>query len=772
MQLNERIVEKAEIVKDASIPKGILARVWYPIMRFGVKNANKRKYDREVADTVLMDEAVKHKMATRTLFGNQEHPELSQIKLDWKETSHIVSEFKIDEANKIFYAAFDILPSEPGKFINGLLEAGCLVGVSTRADGELEEAIDEDGSKYHRVVPGSYKFQTVDFTGDPSTPNALPEKIIHSVKTHYEAKTMDKKTAIALLEYANTPESRQLLEAVQKDDSDVTCKCTPTEAGHIITCECKTPVKEATIATGVPRVGAFVKVNEKAGVIAHLFPRTKKAIVQFTDCKETVKIGDCVLVEDQIGDNADSAGMDTIAQKLFGRPYSALTFQEKEQVVDAQSSGPSAQKTEPDFAPADSVAKPADTTPIVPSIEPVPPPPTGAPTRGFYQDGKGELLFVDKVDGDNVSIVRQDGSDEVLPLSDFNNLRVVKSPGITDKSLVGNATEAKEYFEMRTAIREANDPKKEYHFPEEQEGEEKREVPEVAGEIEEARIEQYIADNWNSFTDSKEAVENVVTTFKVTETVALAVFAKCVNENRIEPKTPLTVETLKEHYVADALSYGKKVAELNAIIEALREENKTYLGIEERIGGTQSIVEQKQKEIVALQEKIVILETYQTEANGHMNTLNAESTSLKETIDTLREHATKLEGDLALATTVAKTQSASAAVNEATIKTLNTKIESLKESHKKDLIKIFVESRVSGLGLKLPKSTLALLEACNTVDEVNSMIRQAQDALREGITHSVNLSEIKIADSGVAPTNPMQQRIDRQIENALKNFNI
>ena len=96
MLLSERIVEKVEIVKEG-LPKGILARVWYPIMRFGQKNANLRRYDREVAETVLKDDAVNHKLKTHTLFGNQEHPELSQIKLDWQQTSHYIPEFKIKD---------------------------------------------------------------------------------------------------------------------------------------------------------------------------------------------------------------------------------------------------------------------------------------------------------------------------------------------------------------------------------------------------------------------------------------------------------------------------------------------------------------------------------------------------------------------------------------------------------------------------------------------------------------------------------------------------
>jgi hypothetical protein len=230
MLLNEQIVEKAEVVKDG-LPKGVLARVWYPIMRFGVKNANKRIYTKEVGERVLSDSRVLSKLKTRTLFGNQEHPQESQVKLDWQQTSHVISEFRYNDDGSVLSAAFDLLPSQPGQFIFGLLEAGCLVGVSTRAEGELEEATDESsGEQYFKVIPDKYMFETVDFTGDPSTPDALPEDIqknvINTVKSNYESKKMERPVAIALLEKVNNAESK-ILEGIIKADKqhkDCTCK--------------------------------------------------------------------------------------------------------------------------------------------------------------------------------------------------------------------------------------------------------------------------------------------------------------------------------------------------------------------------------------------------------------------------------------------------------------------------------------------------------------------------------------------------------------------
>lgn len=295
MLLIERLVEKSEIVKT-DLPKGILARVRYPIMRFGVRNANKRVYGKEVAEAVLKDSNVLEKLQTRTLFGDQEHPLDSNIKLSKDSTSHIISNIYLGtEGNKklgenkleenVLYADFDVLPTEAGKFINILLEAGCQVGVSTRADGELEECIDEaSGDKFFKVIPNRYVFQSVDFTGDPSTSNARPVEIIKAVESHYENKDIDKNTAIALLEMANTEEAKLLENKIKEDKQHSGCKCKLGEKKCGKGCSENLELKS----------GDLVTVNEKNGIISHIFPATKKAVVQFDTEKKTVGIGECI----------------------------------------------------------------------------------------------------------------------------------------------------------------------------------------------------------------------------------------------------------------------------------------------------------------------------------------------------------------------------------------------------------------------------------------------------------------------------------------------
>ena len=234
MKLNEHLKEQNKLVTDPSqLPKGILARVTYPIMRFGVKNANERIYEREVGSVILNDPDVKNKLATRTLFGDCEHPEFTQAKLDPDKTSHIISNIYVGtdgeyaqkngmseaagEGNTL-YADFDILPTKPGKFIYILLEAGSQVGVSTRAEGDLEEKVDEAGEKTFYVKAPTFKISTADFTGDPSTENPMPENIIKAVKKEYENKFIDGEIALALLRNLSTNEAKQLRESIQKTE--------------------------------------------------------------------------------------------------------------------------------------------------------------------------------------------------------------------------------------------------------------------------------------------------------------------------------------------------------------------------------------------------------------------------------------------------------------------------------------------------------------------------------------------------------------------------
>jgi hypothetical protein len=220
IKLFEKILEKTNTLREG-LPEGVLCRVSYPVMRVGVKNANKRVYGTDVAEAILNDPTIQEKLKTRTLFGNMEHPTDSALKLSKDETSHIISKIYLDEAKGILYQDIDVLPTEAGKFIDVLLGAGCQVGVSTRAEGELQEAIEESGEKYFKVVAESYCYISTDFTADPSTPDALPENLQRQVmsitKQKYEAKQISKQTAVALLERVSGKEAKTLSESIQNE---------------------------------------------------------------------------------------------------------------------------------------------------------------------------------------------------------------------------------------------------------------------------------------------------------------------------------------------------------------------------------------------------------------------------------------------------------------------------------------------------------------------------------------------------------------------------
>jgi hypothetical protein len=192
MKLNEMFITRGQILESdrAKLPKGVLCRGVWPICNIGQINQNNRVYEKAVWEKVLADAAVTDKMGTRTLFGQAEHPEKTQS--DLQLTSHVITGMhfgNVTEAGQSFERAFqqiDVLDTPCGRIINTLLEAGCQVGMSTRAEGDLEEKEDEQGKKFQRVIPESYKYVTTDFTADPSTFNVAPVKIESSLMNELE----------------------------------------------------------------------------------------------------------------------------------------------------------------------------------------------------------------------------------------------------------------------------------------------------------------------------------------------------------------------------------------------------------------------------------------------------------------------------------------------------------------------------------------------------------------------------------------------------------
>ena len=228
MLLNENFLVNCVITESdrTKLPKGVLCRGVWPICNVDQINANGRIYERAVYENVIANEDYQNKIKCRSLYGHGEHPE--GVKSDLMLTSHIITDTffeAVEENNKILEKVFqgiDILDTPHGRLVNTLIEAGCLVGVSTRASGDIETISESSGSSYDRVIPDKYKYITTDFTADPSTFGTVPAKMQHNVVeavgTGYKypdnASRISRELAEGILRLIDTDEAKTLLETI------------------------------------------------------------------------------------------------------------------------------------------------------------------------------------------------------------------------------------------------------------------------------------------------------------------------------------------------------------------------------------------------------------------------------------------------------------------------------------------------------------------------------------------------------------------------------
>lgn len=216
MKLIESFCIKGQILESQreNLPDGVLCRVLYPICFIGQKNANNRIYESAVWEKVLSSPEIKEKISKRSLFGHAEHP--NSVQSDLQLTSHVIVDMYIKD--NVVYQVFDVLDTPTGRIVDCLLRAGCNVGVSTRAEGDLEEVKNGD-EKIYRVVPESYHYVTTDFTADPSTFGSAPLDVKRNIVTaaesifnHTEASEGDKKLGQLILETISKEEKEKNID--------------------------------------------------------------------------------------------------------------------------------------------------------------------------------------------------------------------------------------------------------------------------------------------------------------------------------------------------------------------------------------------------------------------------------------------------------------------------------------------------------------------------------------------------------------------------------
>ena len=136
-------------------------------MQSNQKNRNGRIYEKSIMENAV-EKYVTEQVKTGRAVGELNHPEGPTVNLD--KVSHKITDLHW-EGNDIVGKA-SILKTPMGKIVEGLLEGGVKLGVSSRGMGSL---VQKNGASY---VNGDFMLSTVDIVQDPSAPEAFVNGIM------------------------------------------------------------------------------------------------------------------------------------------------------------------------------------------------------------------------------------------------------------------------------------------------------------------------------------------------------------------------------------------------------------------------------------------------------------------------------------------------------------------------------------------------------------------------------------------------------------------
>jgi len=140
-------------------------------MQADQKNRNGRVYPKAVMEGAV-DKYVTEQVSKGRAVGELNHPDGPTINLD--KVSHKITELKW-EGNDVVGKA-QILNTPMGQIVEGLMDGGVRLGVSSRGMGSL---VNKGGVNY---VNKDFQLATVDIVQDPSAPGAFVDGIMEGVE--------------------------------------------------------------------------------------------------------------------------------------------------------------------------------------------------------------------------------------------------------------------------------------------------------------------------------------------------------------------------------------------------------------------------------------------------------------------------------------------------------------------------------------------------------------------------------------------------------------
>ena len=139
-----------------------------------IPNKNKRIYPLSVLEREV-NLFKQNFISTQRAVGELSHPETMEINPD---RAAILIE-SLEKNGNDFYGKAKVIPTPCGKIVQGLLEGGVKVGVSTRGCGSLKTR--DNGIS---EVADDFRLFTVDVVLNPSAPDALVDAIFESEKQY------------------------------------------------------------------------------------------------------------------------------------------------------------------------------------------------------------------------------------------------------------------------------------------------------------------------------------------------------------------------------------------------------------------------------------------------------------------------------------------------------------------------------------------------------------------------------------------------------------
>jgi hypothetical protein len=140
-------------------------------MQSNKKNRNGRIYEKASLEKAV-EKYITEQVKTGRAVGELNHPEGPTVNLD--KVSHKINDLHWQGNDVVGKAS--ILKTPMGKIVEGLLEGGVKLGVSSRGMGSL---VSKNGAQY---VGDDFMLSTIDIVQDPSAPSAFVNGVMEGVE--------------------------------------------------------------------------------------------------------------------------------------------------------------------------------------------------------------------------------------------------------------------------------------------------------------------------------------------------------------------------------------------------------------------------------------------------------------------------------------------------------------------------------------------------------------------------------------------------------------